>query len=68
MITVSVISILILLFSVTVIIGFLWYTRRLLKSKCGCSNLQSANNNIPLGGRAESILSVNVGSSAGGRS
>merc|ERR1712227_544633 len=47
MITVSVISILILLFSVTVIIGFLWYTRRLLNSKCGCSNLQSANNNIP---------------------
>lgn len=47
MITVSIISILILLFSVTVIIGFLWYTRRLLNSKCGCSNLQSANNNIP---------------------
>ena len=23
------------------------YTRRLLNSKCGCSNLQSANNNIP---------------------
>merc|ERR1712130_272568 len=47
MITVSVISILILLFSVSVIIGFLWYTTRLLNSKCGCSNLQTANNNIP---------------------
>merc|ERR1712227_591110 len=39
MVTISVISILILIFSVTVILGFLWYTRNLLNRKCGCSNL-----------------------------
>merc|ERR1712107_647576 len=51
MVTISVISILILIFSVTVILGFLWYTRNLLNRKCGCSNLyeQSTTNiNIPV--------------------
>merc|ERR1719232_1950161 len=51
MVTISVISILILIFSVTVILGFLWYTRNLLNRKCGCSNLHerlSTNINIPV--------------------
>merc|ERR1711868_282441 len=50
MVTISVISILILIFSVTVILGFLWYTRNLLNRKCGCSKLheQSSNINVPV--------------------
>jgi len=50
MVTISVISILILIFSVTVILGFLWYTRNLLNRKCGCSKLheQSTNINVPV--------------------
>merc|ERR1711902_390595 len=50
MVTISVISILILIFSVTVILGFLWYTRNLLNRKCGCSKIheQSTNINVPV--------------------
>merc|ERR1712242_340033 len=49
MVTISVVSILILIFSVTLILGFLWYTRSLLHRKCGCPGLSSpssANVNI----------------------
>merc|ERR1711953_51491 len=47
MITISVISILLLIISVSTIFVFLWYTKNLLKSKCGCSNFQSTNLNYP---------------------